>query len=249
MSGPGADATRVETEAYAVERADADTAVLLTCEHATQRVPEGYGWPAADVWLRDTHWAYDLGAEALARDVASALGAPLVRSRFSRLLVDPNRPEDSPTLFRGTAEGRPVTLNRDLDEAERARRIGELLRPYHAAVDRVVAGSPASVLLSMHSFTALYEGQPRTLEIGVLFTEDEPLARRLAEALGARWRVALNEPYSGHDGLMYAVDRHARAHGRRAVELEVRQDLAVDPAFRAALVEVLVPALEAAAGA
>ncbi len=232
------------TEAYERVRRDPEARVLVTCEHATQRVPEGYAWPAQDDWLRDTHWAFDLGAEALARGAAEALGAGLVMSRFSRLFIDPNRPEDSPTLFRDTAEGRPVALNSThLDDAGRARRIEGLLRPYHAAVDAAVAECRAEILLSMHSFTPVYEGEVRALEIGVLFTEDEALAARVADALSARWRTALNEPYSGHDGLMYAVDRHARAHGRRAVELEVRQDLAVDPGFQAELVPVLASVL------
>lgn len=232
------------TESYERMRRHERARVLVTCEHASQRVPAGYRWPDEDRWLRDTHWAYDIGALEMARDLAAALGAPEVSSRYSRLLVDPNRPEDSPTLFRDRAEGKPVVMNtEELDEAERARRVEELLRPYHAALDAAVAESHAELLVSMHSFTRVYEGKVRELEIGVLFTEDEGIASRVADALSARFEVALNEPYSGHDGLMYSVDRHARAHGRRAIELEVRQDLTLDPAFREVFDALLVTAL------
>ncbi len=230
------------TEAVEVHAGSADARVLITCEHATQRMPSGWRWPDPDRRLIDTHWAYDLGASELAHDLAASLDAPVVLSRFTRLLIDPNRPEDSTTLFLRAAEGEPVELNtRLLDEPERRRRIELLLRPYHAAVDRTVAASRAPLILAMHTFTPLYEGQRRTLEVGVLFDRDEDLAIPLAEGLRAQGglRVELNQPYSGRAGLMYAAEVHARAHGRRALELEVRQDLAVDPSFRAELAQLL----------
>lgn len=215
--------------------------ILITCEHATQRMPPGWSWPDEDRWLMDSHWAYDIGARDIVLELRRALGATAVLSRYSRLLIDPNRIEDSPTLFRTRAEGRPVHLNTALlDDAERARRIEHLLRPYHAGLDMAVRESRAPTLLAIHSFTEVYEGQPRELEVGVLFDRDEGLATRVAEALARKHlEVALNEPYSGKNGLMYSVDRHARAHSREAVELEVRQDLAADPAFRATFVEWL----------
>lgn len=225
---------KLRTEAVEVRAGRDDAHVLVTCEHASQRMPVGWAWPDADRRLVDTHWAFDLGAAELALDFADAMEAPVVLSRYSRLLVDPNRPEDSPTLFREMAEGRPVELNtRLLDEAEKRRRIERLLRPYHAAVDRELAACPAPMMVAMHTFTPTYEGEPRSLEIGVLFDRDERLAERVAESLLRRGlKVELNEPYSGKEGLMYAVDRHARAHRREAVEFEVRQDLAIDPRFR-----------------
>ena len=222
----------------AVERIGGGGPILITCEHASQRMPAGWSWPEEDRWLIDTHWAYDLGARELALALAGVLGVGALLSRHSRLLIDPNRDEGSPTLFRTEAEGRPVHLNTTrLDDAERRRRIERLLRPYHAALDATVRASAAPTLVAMHSFTPIYEGQVRTMEVGVLFDLDEVLALGVACALDARGlKVALNEPYSGKAGLMYSIDRHARAHSRRAVELEVRQDLATDPSFQATFV-------------
>src|SRR5690606_18998130 len=74
-------------------------AVVLTCEHASERLPSPYAWPTGDARLVGTHWAFDLGIAPFARALAAELGAPAVLSRFSRLLVDPNRPLDAPTLF------------------------------------------------------------------------------------------------------------------------------------------------------
>ena len=215
--------------------------VILTCEHSSQRMPEGYGWAQADRHLQGTHWAFDLGARALTLRLAAEAGAPAVLSRFSRLIVDPNRGLDSETLFRTQAEGRPVTMNRDLPEAERERRLERFYRPYHEAVSRVVRETPsAPVVFAMHTFTPLYEGNPREMEVAVLFDKADDLAQRLgAEMEAAGLKVAYNEPYSGKAGMMYAVERHAVQYGREAVELEVRQDLSVDPVFRRKLVPIL----------
>ena len=220
-----------------VEVIEGDAAILITCEHATQRMPDGWSWPEADQWLIGTHWAYDIGARFLTLELAERTGAAAVMSRFSRMVVDPNRPEDSPTLFRETAEGRRVHLNTTrLSAADRERRIETLLRPYHAALDACVRDSGARTLLAMHTFTPIYQGRSRDFEVGVLFDLDEELAARLNASLIAGGITAvLNQPYSGKAGLMYSVDRHARQHQRASVELEVRQDLAVDPEFRSHL--------------
>ena len=111
---------------------------------------------------------------------------------------------------------------------------------YHAAIDHALGSDPARLILSIHSFTPLYEGTPRAVELGVLFDEETELAETLHAAfVEAGFAAMLNEPYSGRFVLMYAVDRHAKQHGRRALELEVRQDLACDPAARARIIAVL----------
>jgi predicted N-formylglutamate amidohydrolase len=219
--------------------------VVLTCEHASEAVPPGFDWPEADAWLRGTHWAFDLGIADLTRALAQRLGSPAVLAGFSRLLIDPNRPLDAATLFRDQAEGRPVTLNQALAPQERERRIRALYEPYHRTVAEVVAAHPGAPLLSLHSFTPVYEGgPPRPMQLGVLVDEEEALGQAWAVALRREgFVVAVNEPYSGRAGLMYSVDHHARRFSRPCLELEVRQDLAVDDAERPRLVEALARAL------
>lgn len=228
----------------AFERLAGDGPIVLTCEHASESMPHGYAWPDADARLVGTHWAFDPGARELTLELAEVLGAPAVLSCFSRLLADPNRPEGSPTLFRSVAEGAPVMLNADLGEAEKERRIRELYRPYHGAVDTVMGQSGASIAFSIHTFTPLYEGQKRDIEVGVLFDDAESESVTLCNAIAAAgWDARLNEPYSGKEGLMYCVDHHARVHGLRPIEIEVRQDIAVDPAKRAELVPLIASTL------
>lgn len=220
---------------------DGDGPLLLTCEHASEQLPAPLRWPETDRRLAGTHWAFDLGARELTEELARATGSAAVLANFSRLVIDPNRPLESPTLIREEAEGAPVELNRGLSDDARSERIETLYRPYHEAVDRTVARSGAPTLLSVHSFTPVYEGAARAMEVGVLFDQDEAEAEALGRALTrAGFAVAYNAPYSGKEGLMYSVDRHARAHGRVGLELEVRQDRAVDAAFRRRLVAVLV---------
>ncbi|MDH4282856.1 MAG: N-formylglutamate amidohydrolase [Myxococcales bacterium] len=225
-----------------VEEIDGDLAgpLVFTCEHASAELPLPWTWPEEDHWLVDTHWASDIGAAAFTRRVARLMNAPAVLSRFSRLLIDPNRPLDAETLFRRNAEGRTVHLNEGMLRPERERRIEGFYRPYHSAVRAMVRRSRVDTVFSIHTFTDNYEGQPRALEIGVLFDHDEEPAGRLVLHLQkAGFHVAPNEPWSGKDGLAYSAVRHAREFGRCALEIEARQDLIVRESFAARLAEAL----------
>ncbi len=228
-------------DAFEVIAGAPDAPIFLTCEHASERLPDGYAWSANDQRLVGTHWAFDPGAAALVYELAAALHAPAVLSRYSRLLVDPNRPDTSDTLFRTEAESAPVELNLQLAEAEKAQRLERYHRPYHDAIhEHLAQHAAAEIVFSIHTFTPVYEGQVRQVEVGVLFDTQDALALDAAAAIrDAGFVTALNEPYSGKAGLIYSAERHAGAHGKKALELEVRQDLAVQPAVRARLVTAL----------
>jgi len=226
----------------AVEEIDGDFGgrLVFTCEHASAELPAPWIWPERDHRLVDTHWASDIGAAAFTRRVAQLMNAPAVLSRFSRLLIDPNRPLDSDTLFRENAEGGMVHLNEALLETERKRRIDRFYLPYHAAVSAMIERSQGDTVFSIHTFTDNYEGAARVLEVGVLFDHDEGPAHRLVRHLEqAGFHVAPNEPWSGKDGLAYSAVRHAQEFGRCALEIEARQDLIIDDSFAARLAEAL----------
>jgi predicted N-formylglutamate amidohydrolase len=224
-------------DAVAVIAARSPAPVVLSCEHASERLPEPWRWPEEDGWLIGTHWSHDIGAEPICRALAARLGAAAVLSRFTRLLADPNRPAESPTLFLERAEGRAVALNQRL--ADREHRLA-YWRAYHDALDAAVAASDAPLVFAIHSFTPLYEGRRRDFELGVLFDDEEDVAGRLARHLAAAgFATRLNEPYSGKAGMIFAAHRHASARGRGALEIEVRQDLAVVPHIRDRLVDCL----------
>ena len=235
-----------EHDAYEVYAGgDGLASVVLTCEHASERLPSPWQWPDADRRLLGTHWAVDLGARDLTLEFAALIGATAVCARFSRLLIDPNRNLESSNLFRPDAEGIPVALNALVSPSERARRIERCWQPYHRAVDTWVGGRQKAAVVSFHTFTPLYEGSPREVELGVLYDDNPEAAEGLTEHLAAHgWDARLNEPWSGKDGLMFSPLSHARDHGRPSLELEIRQDLSVDPVFRAEFLEVLRTGLE-----
>ncbi|KAL6069597.1 N-formylglutamate amidohydrolase [Balamuthia mandrillaris] len=223
--------------------------MVLTCEHASMRLPSPYAWPQEDQRLVGTHWSYDPGSEDLTRELSAATGAAGVLSRFSRLLVDPNRPRDlsSPTLFRDIADSQPVLLNKGLSPEEKNSRLTRYYDPYHAALSQLVEQAQPRLLLSVHSFTPEYEGQKRSMEIGVLFTEDEELATCANQHLNdLSYKSVLNEPWSGKAGFMNSADQHCKAFNNTkakktcsALMLEIRQDLITRPEWRAKLCQDL----------
>lgn len=220
---------------------------LLTCDHASNHVPDwvnggDLGLPAADM---ERHIAYDIGAAGVTRHLAKALDACAIESRFSRLVIDPNRGEDDPTLLMRLYDGTVIPANRDADASEKERRLDRLYRPYHAALSDLAARRDDSVICSIHSFTPQLRGRaPRPWEIGVLYADDARLATPLITAFAAEgWCVGDNEPYVGHlpgD----AIDQHALRHGRPNVLIELRNDLIADEAGQALWAKRLAPILE-----
>ena len=209
---------------------------VLTCEHATKRVPRKYaalGLPRAA--LAD-HIGWDIGAGAVQRVLARELPAEAVSSRVSRLLVDANRMPHEESLIPLQNDGIVVPGNASVSAAERKRRIRLYHEPYHARVNKILKRAtrtaPGRVrLLSLHSFTPQMGGRVRDFDIGVLFDAHVGLAHAFGRALvREEFRVRYNEPYSGYDGLIYAPKRHGEAHDVPYVELEINNRLIRDPA-------------------
>jgi len=202
---------------------------VFTCEHATRLLPEWEPEPA-DLPLLEDHWGWDVGAADLARALIPATGSCGVLSRFSRLVCDPNRDPCEPSFVVEEVDGHRFSFNRALTDEERVRRRERYHDPYHEAIDRTLrqrleVGTPVR-LCSIHSFTPTYLGRVRPMEVGVLFDAHDEAAWRLEGALAEQgFECVLNAPYSGYDGLIYAAQRHGRAHDLVYLELEVRQDL------------------------
>lgn len=233
--------------AYEVADADARGPWVVTCDHATNAVPD---WLGGDLGLppeeMERHIAYDLGAAGLARALARRLGAPAILSRFSRLVIDPNRGEDDPTLVMRLYDGTIIPANRRAGPEEVGRRLDRLYRPYHDALAALLAARPEPAMLAVHSFTPQLRGRPpRPWHVAVLHSH---LEDRLAKSLLRRLKsepelfVGDNEPYSGHlpgD----SVDRHALRPHRLNVLIELRQDLVATPAQQEAWADRLAPLL------
>ena len=239
-------------EPYEITGQDRPGPWLVTCDHATNLVPPevcggDLGLPPADM---GRHIAYDVGAAGVVLALAEALGGPAILSRFSRLVIDPNRGEDDPTLVMRLYDATIVPGNRDVTPPEVERRLDAFHRPYHAALGRLMAREGA-IMVAVHSFTPRLNGRaPRPWHVGVLSAWDRRLADPLLARLAAEPDLAVgdNEPYGGHlpgD----SVDRHALRHGRPNVLLELRHDLIEAPADQRAWGERLAGHLEAARAA
>ena len=131
------------SEAYEIVAGRGDTGLILLCDHASNRIPEDYGDLGVPAAQFERHIAYDIGARDLTLGLAARLGAPAVFSRYSRLLIDPNRGMDDPTLIMRISDGAVVPGNREVDEAERARRIARFHAPYHAAIAAEIVAARA----------------------------------------------------------------------------------------------------------
>lgn len=202
---------------------------MISCDHASNAVPPcigggSLGMPEADM---QRHIAYDVGAAGVTRALADALGAPAVLSGFSRMVIDPNRSLDDPTLLMKLYDGSVIPANAHADTFEKARRVDAFYTPYHTAYADLAARQDDTVIVAMHSFTPQLNGRPpRPWHIGILYGSDDRLSKPLIELLKQESGLCVgdNEPYTGHlpgD----AIDRHALQTGRANTLIELRSDL------------------------
>lgn len=204
--------------------------LIIVCDHASNYIPpafEGLGLPPEQL---ERHIAYDIGVADLTRRLAELLDVPAILSHFSRLLIDPNRGLDDPTLVMRVSDGAVVPGNARIDAVGIEERVERYYRPYDAAVraliDRSLAQSVVPALLSIHSFTPMWRGFARPWHAGVLWDSDGRFAQPLLEALRLEKGLVVgdNEPYTGElEGDM--MNRHGTRRGLAHALLEVRQDL------------------------
>jgi predicted N-formylglutamate amidohydrolase len=235
----------------------AEPRALLVADHASNALPASYanlGLPEASF---ARHIAYDLGIAELVRQLSGTLLAPAVLAGFSRLLIDPNRGEDDPTLVMRLSDGEIIPGNAMVDAAEIARRITQFHRPYHAAIGAAIDGALAAgarpLLISLHSFTPVWRGRARPWQCGILSSGDRATADQLLAALRTQGDLLVgdNEPYSGNlEG--DCMDRHGTTRGLAHALIEIRQDLLATSQARAdwvrRLAAILTPLIAARQG-
>jgi len=242
-------------EAVEVINAEGQGPVVLLCEHASHHIPERYeglGLAAED---RLSHAAWDPGALGVARELSVLLDAPLIASRVSRLVYDCNRPPEAPSAMTERSEAIEVPGNRNLSEADRSERETSVYRPFCDSVGAVLDGrrdskSPA-VLVTVHSFTPVFHGRERPVEIGILHDADSRVADVMLAHAGdlPHRRIARNEPYGPDDGVTHSLRLHGLSRNLPNVMIEIRNDLLTTEDDEAALarevMQLLVPALDA----
>jgi predicted N-formylglutamate amidohydrolase len=236
-----------------VEKIDGNLAagVLFLCDHASNALPKAYSTLGLTRKHLDRHIAYDIGAAWITRHLATAFEAPAILSRFSRLLIDPNRGTDDPTLVMRLSDGHIIPGNARIDAEEIEYRRTHFWQPYRSAItttiDAMLSHGPAPAVVSIHSFTPSWKTRPRPWEVGILWDSDPRFALPLIAALVTDgFHVGDNEPYDG--ALMGdTLDEEVTRHGLAGLLIEVRQDLVATEteaaAFARRLARVLPPIL------
>lgn len=223
--------TKDEGDPVAVINPGGKGDVLIVCEHASATIPQCFGDLGLPAEALKSHIAWDPGALAVSSHLSRMLDATLVYQRFSRLVYDCNRPPESPGAMPEMSEIYAIPGNTGLSKADRDARTEALYIPFHARIARIVeerkARGQPTVLVTMHSFTPVYNGRPRTVEIGILHDSDARLADRMLAAGNdaGTYEIGRNEPYGPADGVTHTLKLHGLANGLKNVMIEVRNDL------------------------
>jgi predicted N-formylglutamate amidohydrolase len=213
-----------------------DSDFVFACDHASNRIPAGYGDLGLNLVQRLMHIAWDPGALAVALELANLLNAPLVHSTVSRLVVDCNREPEAVDLIPTVSERTDIPGNRDVSAEERERRIAAFHAPFHNAIEAVLdrrkdAGRE-TIFVTIHSFTPVYKDVHRPWPIGLIHGKDTAMTAALRGALLAETpglNVGWNEPYSAMNGVTLTLERHGDGRGLPASMIEIRHDEILEP--------------------
>lgn len=218
---------------FRIGRPLARSPFVLTCDHGGRRIPQRLGNLGLDDEALRAHVAWDIGIAELGDRLSERLDAFLIVQNYSRLVIDMNRPLDSPDSIVKLSERTRVAANEGLSALETRQRVDEIFEPYHGRIRaeldaRREAGRPA-LLVALHSFTPVYLDQPRQWHAGVLYGRDARLAHRMLVALRSDDSLVVgdNQPYAVSDATDFSVVTHGEQRGLAHVEIEIRQDLLV----------------------
>jgi len=231
-----------EPPPFEVVRPTARSRVVLVCDHASNRIPEVLGSLGLTPSELDSHIGWDIGAASVARHLSALLGAPLVLSGYSRLVIDCNRPTSAPSAIPTVSCGIAIPGNEGLDDAAREERIRTFFRPYHAAIStllhartrtaRSTVEGTQPVLLSIHSFTPELLGVKRPWHGSLLYGNDARLAHAFRDRLrkDPALHIGDNEPYRVSEATDYTIPVHGEAREVLHTAFEIRQDGIADEA-------------------
>ncbi|MEM7497434.1 MAG: N-formylglutamate amidohydrolase [Pseudomonadota bacterium] len=207
--------------------------VLLVCEHAGRAVPMALDGLGVSAGVLESHRGWDIGAAAVARDLAAHLEAPLILQRYSRLVLDANRPPGSPSSIPEVSHGVQIPANCGLTSAQKAARVAEILEPMDRAIEEAFARHPRRAAFTVHSYTPVLDGVPRPWHAGMLTRRSVETGERLMASLrraDPNLIVALNEPYRIEDHGDWFVPHHAEPRGLPHSLIEIRNDEIADDA-------------------
>lgn len=218
---------------------------LLTCDHYGRLIPRRLGDLGLPESERKRHIGWDIGIAGVAEALSRHLDAHLIVQRYSRLVIDCNRPPHVASSIPRISEATTIPGNEGISREAAAIRRAQIFDPYHRRIDEIIdrrggAGRP-TVLIALHSFTPVYAGIARPWHIGTLYHRDTHLPPLLLKLLRAEGDLVVgdNEPYAVSDETDYTIPVHGEARGLMNTGIEIRQDLISDPAGEQAWAERL----------
>lgn len=249
LSSPAAAALLRAGDPAPVEIVNADSAhpVALVCEHAGKTVPEALNALGLSEDELSEHIGWDIGAAAVTRIMADLLGAPAAFQRYSRLVIDCNRPIGAEDSIPAVSDGVTVPGNAGLSEEDRAAREREIFAPFQAAVADMLTRRPRQAAFAIHSFTPVLGGVVRPWDVGFLFRRDARTSLLLARAVEAEapdLLIGMNEPYTIDDLSDWFVPQHGERLSLAHSLVEIRNDLIRTPAEQERWARILASAIE-----
>jgi len=218
---------------------------FLTCDHYGRLIPAvlgDLGLPESEL---ERHIAWDIGIAGVAEMLSRHLDAHLIVQRYSRLVIDCNRPPHVASSIPLISEATTVPGNEGISREAAEVRRAQIFDPYHKRIDEIIDARRQrhlpTILVSLHSFTPVYAGIARPWHIGTLYQRDKMLPPLLLELLRAEPDLVVgdNEPYAVSDETDYTIPVHAEARGLMNTGIEIRQDLISDQAGEKAWAERL----------
>ena len=226
---------------------------VLVCEHASNDIPEEYKNLGIGVKARKSHIAWDPGAIEVARKISEILDAPLVSSKVSRLVYDCNRPPTVKSAVIDRSENYDIKGNVNLSKDQLDERAAKVYFPFRNALSECLGmhsrDSEITILVTVHTFTPVYLGRSRSLQLGVLHDSDNRMADALLAALedATVMNVERNQPYGPRDGVTHTLKEHGTKRGIANVMIEIRNDLVETAEQQNEMGEMLAGALTTAA--
>ena len=212
-----------------IDDAPEEPSVVVVCEHASHRIPDGLGDMGLSAEALRSHIAWDPGALPVAQALAQQLNGVLVHGGVSRLVYDCNRPPEAPDAMPECSEDTPIPANLELSANARQQRIESVYVPFCQGLEDVLIRHHRTLklMVTVHSFTPIYRGTPRDVELGLLHGQDARFAKAMLASAAHELPLVtrLNEPYSAADGVAHTLDLHAAPNGLLNVMIEIRNDL------------------------
>lgn len=216
------------------ENPDSTSPLFFTCDHFGRLLPRALGDLGVSESEMERHIAWDIGIAGVATMLAREMGVHLIAQRYSRLVIDCNRPFTSPGSIPLISEATEIPGNGGLTRDQIEARQRAIFLPYHSRIEhaldaRKARGQP-TILISLHSFTPVYAGIARPWHIGTLYHRHTHLPHLLRDALRAEGDLVVgdNEPYAVSDATDYTIPVHAEGRGIINTGIEIRQDLIAD---------------------